>query len=288
MLHGDLVVVVADHDQGRTGVAGQVGDGERRLLRMHPVQLGGQGGEGVGAVGGDRAVVLDEEGGGLLVQVDGARRPAVVVEDPGGEHQPADQVGTGQRDQQGHRHPVAVADQVGRPADDLFQEGDRVLGHQLVGERAGDVGGAAVAAPVGPQDPEVFDQAGEVALEGAPVGAPRVQQHQRRPVAILLVVGAHLAELHVAAHCLSPLIGWSSIGRAGPVAGLPSRSDRPSPHINTHRTTHRGSPPWASSCWARRVSRPLDHPSDHPDDPTGPVWIRLDRQRIQCEQARSV
>jgi hypothetical protein len=27
---------------------------------------------------------------------------------------------------------------------------------------------------------------------------------------------------------------------------------------------------------------------DHPDDPTGPVWIRRDRRRIQPEQARSV
>jgi hypothetical protein len=33
---------------------------------------------------------------------------------------------------------------------------------------------------------------------------------------------------------------------------------------------------------------PLDHPFDHPADPTGPVWIRLDRQGVQPEQARSV
>jgi hypothetical protein len=32
----------------------------------------------------------------------------------------------------------------------------------------------------------------------------------------------------------------------------------------------------------------LDHPVDHPDDPTGPVWIRLDRRPVQREQARSV
>jgi hypothetical protein len=32
----------------------------------------------------------------------------------------------------------------------------------------------------------------------------------------------------------------------------------------------------------------LDHPDDHPDDPSGCVWIRLDRQAIQPEQARSV
>jgi hypothetical protein len=32
----------------------------------------------------------------------------------------------------------------------------------------------------------------------------------------------------------------------------------------------------------------LDHPVDHPDDPTGPVWIRLDRRGLRREQARSV
>src|SRR4029450_13647726 len=32
----------------------------------------------------------------------------------------------------------------------------------------------------------------------------------------------------------------------------------------------------------------LDHPDDHPDDPSGSVWIRLDRRGIQREQARSV
>jgi hypothetical protein len=30
-----------------------------------------------------------------------------------------------------------------------------------------------------------------------------------------------------------------------------------------------------------------DHPVDHPGDPTGPVWIRLDRRPVQREQARS-
>jgi transcriptional regulator with XRE-family HTH domain len=32
----------------------------------------------------------------------------------------------------------------------------------------------------------------------------------------------------------------------------------------------------------------LDHPFDHPDDPTGSIWIHLDRRGIQPEQARSV
>jgi hypothetical protein len=211
VLHGDLIVVViADHDQRRAGIAGQVGDGQRRLLGLHPVQLGGKHGEVLGSVGGDRTVVVGEEGGGLLVQVDRAGSPAVVVEDPGGQHQPAYQVRTPQRGQQRHRRPVAVTDQVRRPADDLLEEGDRVLRHLLVGDRAVDVGGAAVAAPVGPEHPEALHQAGEVDRKGAGVGAPGMQQHQRLPAAVLLVVGAHLAELHVAGHPLAPLGGWSS------------------------------------------------------------------------------
>jgi nitroreductase len=36
------------------------------------------------------------------------------------------------------------------------------------------------------------------------------------------------------------------------------------------------------------VGMALDHPFDHPDDPTGLVWIRLDRRAIQREQAGSV
>jgi hypothetical protein len=32
------------------------------------------------------------------------------------------------------------------------------------------------------------------------------------------------------------------------------------------------------------VAYGLDHPVDHPDDPTGPVWIHLDRPGIQPDQ----
>jgi hypothetical protein len=60
-----------------------------------------------------------------------------------------------------------VTDEVRWPADDLLEEGDGVLRHLLVGDRAVDVGGAAVAAPVGPQHPEPIDEAGEVGLKGA-------------------------------------------------------------------------------------------------------------------------
>src|SRR4029453_11293384 len=40
VLDGDLLVAVADHDERRAGVAGEVGDGEGGLLAVHPVQLG--------------------------------------------------------------------------------------------------------------------------------------------------------------------------------------------------------------------------------------------------------
>ena len=36
----NLLVAVADHDERRPAVAGQVGFGERRLLTVHPVELG--------------------------------------------------------------------------------------------------------------------------------------------------------------------------------------------------------------------------------------------------------
>jgi len=42
------------------------------------------------------------------------------------------------------------------------------------------------------------------------------------------------------------------------------------------------------SCHPILCREALDHPFDHPDDPTGPVWIRLDRRGLQREQARSV
>jgi hypothetical protein len=48
--------------------------------------------------------------------------------------------------------------------------------------------------------------------------------------------------------------------------------------------------PWAvrGASNGEATTETLDHPFDHPDDPTGPVWIRPDRRRIQPEQARSV
>jgi hypothetical protein len=38
---------------------------------------------------------------------------------------------------------------------------------------------------------------------------------------------------------------------------------------------------------AHQLTDLLDPPVDHPDNPTGPVWMRLDRRPVQPEQARS-
>ncbi len=176
----DLVLVVADHDQRRAGIAGEVGDGQGGLLTVHAVQFPGRTPDVPGPVRADRAVVFGEEGGGFLVQLDRAGRPPAVVEHPGGEHQPADQIGPLERD----RRSVAVAEQVRGPTDDLVEEGDGVLGHQVVGDRPGHVGGAAVTAAVRPEDPEVRGEAGQVVLPGARVGHPGMQPHRRVAAAV--------------------------------------------------------------------------------------------------------
>jgi hypothetical protein len=106
---------------------------------VHPVQLGLHDRAVLGAVGGDGAPVVGEEGDRLVVEIDRAGGPAV-VEDAGAEDQLADEVGSLQRGQQRHGCPVAVAQQGGQAADDLLEEGDGVLGHELVGDGAFDVG----------------------------------------------------------------------------------------------------------------------------------------------------
>jgi site-specific recombinase XerC len=148
----------------------------------------------------------------MLLLDTGARRdeiaggPAVVVEDAGAEDKLADEVGSLQRGQQRHRCPVAVAQQGGRAADDLLEEGDRVLGHERIGDGALDVGGAPVTAPVGPEDVEVLGELGHIVLEGPRVRQSGVQEHQRLARAVLLVVGVHVAELCVVGHLLLPLV----------------------------------------------------------------------------------
>ena len=71
-----------------------------------------------------------------------------------------DEVGSLQRGQQRHGCTVAVAQKGGRAADDLLEEGDRVLGHERIGDGAFDVGGASVPVPVGPEDAKCLATSG--------------------------------------------------------------------------------------------------------------------------------
>jgi hypothetical protein len=100
------------------------------------------------------------------------------MEHSGPEDQPADEIGAFERGDQRHRRAVAVADEV--RGFDLFEEGDGVLGHQLVGDRPVDVGRATVPPAVGPVHPEMGGEPGHVGLEGPRVGEAGVQEHHRR------------------------------------------------------------------------------------------------------------
>jgi hypothetical protein len=71
------------------------------------------------------------------------------VEDPGDAGQPVHQVGSLPRGEEGDDSAIAAANEPRRPADDLLEEPDGVVGHQLVAERAVDIGGMAVAASLG-------------------------------------------------------------------------------------------------------------------------------------------
>jgi hypothetical protein len=135
-----------------------------------------------------------------------------VVEDPRRQDQPPDEVRPSQRREQRDRRAVAVPDQVGRAADDLLEEGHGVPGHEVVADGTGDVGGAPVAAPVGSEHPEPLGQPRQVDLEGAGVGVAGVQEDQRGPVAVLLVVGAHGTELDVLGHGV--LLGSSALSQS--------------------------------------------------------------------------
>ncbi len=132
-----------------------------------------------------------EELAQVVVHVDRARGPAVVVEDAGAEHQRAHEVGALERREQRDRRAIAVAEQVRGAADDLLEEGDRVVGHPGVADRALDVGGAAVAAAVGAEHAEVLGEPRDVAVERARVGQPGVQEHERVARAVVVVVELH-------------------------------------------------------------------------------------------------
>ena len=142
------------------------------------------------------------------------------MKDAGGQDQAADEVGAPQRRHQRHDRAVAGADEVGGPADDPLDEGDRVRGHQLVGDRPVDVGGAPVAAALGREDAKARHELVEVRPQGARVDPAGMQQHERLPVAMLVVPGVDTVQVNVLGHatnvCMpAPKRGQSLSGRSG-------------------------------------------------------------------------
>ena len=89
-----------------------------------------------------------------------------MVENAGAEDEPAHEVGALERDQESDGRAVRVPEQGGGSADDPFEEGDRVLGHDVIGDGAVDVGCAAVAATVGAKHAEMLSEHGHVLLKG--------------------------------------------------------------------------------------------------------------------------
>jgi hypothetical protein len=121
------------------------------------------------------------------------------VEDAGDENDPASQVGAAQREEQADDRAVTAAEQMCRPADHLLQERDRVQCHRLKRDRTRDIRRAAVPAPLGRVHVEAGSERTDVRSERARIdtGPSGVKQHQRLAVAVLLIPGAHVAELCV-------------------------------------------------------------------------------------------
>src|SRR5260370_32094831 len=105
---------------------------------MHRRQLGDDHLVVAGPVWRDLAVALPEEVRRLAVEDTGL--PAIPVEYAGGEYEAAHQVGAAKCDGQRKDAAVAAAEHVHRPADDRFDEVDRVLRHESKGDGAVDVG----------------------------------------------------------------------------------------------------------------------------------------------------
>ncbi len=62
-----------------------------------------------------------------------------------------------------------------------------------------------MTATVGTEHPEALRERGHVVVEGARVGEPRMQEHERLAVAVLLVAGADVTELDIGGHGLKDL-----------------------------------------------------------------------------------
>jgi hypothetical protein len=181
------------HHERWAGHPREIARRERGLGQVRYVELGHHDRPVPAAVGRDLAVPVAQERVGLLVELDCARQPALVVEDAADEHEPLDEVRPQPGDQQRHGRAVAAADEVLRGGGDGLDERDRVAGHRVEGDRPRDVRGAGVTAAVGRIDAEALGQRRQVGRPGARVGAAGMQQHERRSLAVLLVVGAGVA-----------------------------------------------------------------------------------------------
>jgi hypothetical protein len=107
------------------------------------------------------------------------------------QHRTADQLGAPQGDQQRDEGAVAMPAQVRRPPDHRLQERDRVLCHQVEGDRSLDVRGVTVAALVGREDVKPLRQGADVVREEANVGQAAVQQHEWVARSQLVVPGTY-------------------------------------------------------------------------------------------------
>jgi AraC-like DNA-binding protein len=172
---------------------------------VHAVEVGLDDMEVLAALRGDGAPVVEEEGLHLVVELDGARRPAAMVEHSGAEDETPHELGSLERHQKGDGRAVRVPEQVRGSADDLLEEGDRLVGHDVVGDRAVDVGRATVTTPVGAKHAEALREGGQVLLEGTRVREAGVQEDERLPVTVLLVVDVHVCELDIGGHVVETL-----------------------------------------------------------------------------------
>ena len=145
----------------------------------------------------------------VAVRVDHLRDPSVAVKDAADQDHAAGEVGSAQCDQQRDVRAGAVPHELCRAADDLLEKRDRVLAHQLVGDRARDIWRAPLATPLRRVDVEVGRERGEIWRPCPRSSSAGVQQHKRLAVAMLVIPGADLAKLNVATHGITPDSGRS-------------------------------------------------------------------------------
>ena len=101
------------------------------------------------------------------------------------------------RELEGDPPAQAEADDVGGRGAEVPQQRGRVLGQLLVGQRPVDVGGPAVPLQLGRDHPPGAGQPGAQPRHHVRGHVGAVEQHQRRPVALDLVVHRERADLRV-------------------------------------------------------------------------------------------